>query len=103
MFRDLGYGVVFGPDISEGLAKEREYNEVVLVGRLCDALKRINKTVPDGAIDEAVRKVLRTESQEVIENNRAFHRLVTNGINVQYKRADGGIKDDVVWLFDFKT
>jgi type I restriction enzyme, R subunit len=82
MLRGLGYGIVFGPDISEGVAKEREYSEVVLAGRLRDALGRINKNVPAGAIDEAVRRVIRTDSQEVTENNRAFHRLVTNGINV---------------------
>ncbi len=86
MLRGLGYGIVFGPDISEGIAKEREYNEVVLTGRLRDALRRINKTVPETAIDEAFRRVIRTDSQEVVENNRAFHKLVTNGINVQYKK-----------------
>ena len=35
-------------------------------------------------------------------NNQLFHRLVTDGVNVQYKRADGTVKDSKVWLFDFK-
>jgi type I restriction enzyme R subunit len=103
MLRDRGYGIVYGPDISEGgLAEERKYGEVVLVGRLRDALRRINKSIPDGAIDEAVKKVLRTESQDPVVNNQLFHRLVTNGVNVQYKRADGSVKDELVWLFDFQ-
>jgi type I restriction enzyme R subunit len=103
MLRDLGYGLCYGPDISEGgVAEERKYNEVVLVSRLRDALRRINKSIPDGAIDEAIKKVLRTESQDLVVNNQLFHRLVANGINVQYKRADGSIKDELVWLFDFK-
>jgi type I restriction enzyme R subunit len=103
MLRDLGYGVVYGPDISEGgVAEERKYSEVVLVGRLRDALRRINKSIPDGAIDEAVKKVLRTESQDLVVNNQLFHNLVTRGINVQYKRVDGSIKDELVWLFDFQ-
>ena len=84
------------------VAEERKYSEVVLVGRLRDALRRINKSIPDGAIDEAVKKVLRTESQDLVVNNQLFHRLVTNGIPVQYKRADGSIKDELVWLFDFQ-
>lgn len=54
MLRDLGYGVVYGPDISEGgLAPERKYGEIVLVGRLREALKRINRFIPDSAIEEA--------------------------------------------------
>ena len=104
MLRELGYGVVYGPDISEGgLAEERKYSEVVLVGRVKNALRRINKSIPVGAIDEAVKKVLRTESQDLVVNNQLFHRLVTGGVNVEYKKADGSIKDEVVWLFDFQN
>ncbi|MDT8782555.1 MAG: type I restriction endonuclease subunit R [Candidatus Bathyarchaeota archaeon] len=102
MFRKLGYDIVYGPDISEGgLSEERKYHEVVLVNRLQLALRRINRSVPDSAIDEAVRKVLRAESQNLVSNNQDFHRLVTNGVNIQYKRADGTIKNELVWLFDF--
>jgi type I restriction enzyme R subunit len=103
MLGDLGYGVLYGPDISEGgMAEERKYGEVVLAGRLRDALRRINKSIPETAIDEAVKKVLRTESQEPVANNQLFHKLVTDGVDVQYKREDGSIKDSKVWLFDFK-
>src|ERR1039457_7258542 len=93
LLKDLGYVVVYGPEISEGgVAEERKYGEVVLVGRLRDALKRINKSIPDGALDEAVKKVLRTESQDPVVNNQLFHKLVPSGVNVEYKRADGSIK-----------
>jgi type I restriction enzyme R subunit len=84
------------------MAEERKYGEVVLAGRLRDALRRINKSIPETAIDEAVKKVLRTESQEPVANNQLFHKLVTDGVDVQYKREDGSIKDSKVWLFDFK-
>jgi type I restriction enzyme R subunit len=99
---DLGYDVVFGPDISEGSSsEERKYTEVVLVHRLRSALRRINKSIPDSAIEEAVKKVLRTDSQDFIVNNQLFHKLIFSGVPVQYKRADGSIKDELVWLFDF--
>jgi type I restriction enzyme R subunit len=102
MLRDLGYDVVYGPDISEGgPAEERKYSEVVLTDRLRKALKRINKSIPYEAIDEAVKKILRTETQNPVVNNQDFHRLVVNGVPVQYKRPDGGIKDELVWLVDF--
>jgi type I restriction enzyme R subunit len=102
LFNSLGYCRVYGPDISEGgVAEERKYGEVVLVGRLRDALRRINKSIPDGALDEAVKKVLRTESQDPVVNNQLFHRLVANGVPVEFKRSDGTVKDELVWLFDF--
>jgi type I restriction enzyme R subunit len=104
MLRGLGYNVVYGPDISEGgLWEERKYNEVVLVKRLREALKRINKGVPEDAVDEAVRRVLRTASQSLVADNQEFHRLVVNGVPVQYKRKDGSIKDELVWLFDYNN
>ena len=104
MLDSLGYVRVYGPDISEGgCSPERTFSEVVLVGRLHDALKRINRFIPNDAIDEAVKKVLRSESQNLVENNQSFHRLITSGVNVQYKRADGSVKDDIVWLFDTKN
>ena len=102
LLRNLGYCVIYGPDISEGgLAEERKYGEVVLVSRLRSALRLINKGIPDVAIDEAVKKVLRTESQDQVVNNQDFHRLVANGIPVQFKRSDGTVKDELVWLFNF--
>ena len=102
LLRDLGYGVVYGPDISEGgLAVERKYGEVVLVGRLRDALRRINRGVPDSAIEEAVKKIVRTDSQELVINNQFFHKLVTDGVPVQYKRQDGSVKEEPLMLFDF--
>ena len=104
MLRELGYDVVYGPDISEGgPAEERKYNEVVLINRLRNALKRINKSIPDDAIDEAIKKVLRTESQNPVVNNQDFHKSVVNGISVQFRRKDGSIKDELVWLFDFNN
>lgn len=102
MLRDLGYGLCYGPDISEGgPAEERKYSEVVLVSRLRGALRRINRSIPDIAIDEAVKKVLRTDRQDLVVNNQLFHKLVSSGVPVQYKRADESIKDELVWLFDF--
>lgn len=70
MLKALGYSVVYGPDISEGgIAEERKYSEVVLVSRLHEALKRINRSIPNVAIDEAVKRVLRTENQDLVANN----------------------------------
>jgi len=73
----------------------------VLANRLRSAFSLLNPNVPESALDEALRKVTRTETPSLVENNRRFHRLLTDGVDVEYRRADGSIAGDKVWLFDF--
>jgi len=96
-----GYTVAHGPEISEGDQKEREYTEVVLQGRLSDAIDRLNPTIPVEARGEAVKKIMRTVSVNLMENNQAFHRMFTDGIDVKFSIGDGKTKTDKVWLVDF--
>ncbi len=104
ILKELGYTIIYGPDISEGgISEERKYNEVVLVQRLRDALEKINRDVPKEAIGEAIKKVTRTDSQNQIVNNQHFHRMIFNGVDVEYKKKNGDIKNDKVWLFDFSN
>ncbi|MDG7041208.1 MAG: type I restriction endonuclease subunit R [Nitrososphaerota archaeon] len=99
---DLGYSIKFGPDISPGgLYKEREYSEVVLASRLKERLRIINPSLPEDAIEEAFSKIVKQESQDMIFNNRSFHNLLVNGIDVQYKQADGSIRHDKAFMMDF--
>src|SRR6266852_2716012 len=104
-FEELGYAVVHGPDIAPGeLFAEREsYGDVVLVKRLRAALARINPQVPPAAIEEAVRRVLHPETASLVENNRRFHQMLAEGVNVEYQRPDGSgsIAGDQVYLIDF--
>jgi type I restriction enzyme R subunit len=99
----LGYEYTFGPDIAcDGPRPERtSYADVVLDGRVRSALVRINPQVPADAIDEAIRKVTRTESPSLIENNRRFHQILTEGVPVEYTNAEGRIVHDAVRLIDF--
>ncbi|MBE2269343.1 MAG: type I restriction endonuclease subunit R [Anaerolinea sp.] len=103
----LGYTTRFGGDIAPGepAAERADYREVVLLEPLRSALAKINKHIPAsvraGALDEAIRKATRTESQNPIANNHAFHRLLTEGVDVSY-RLGGQIKHDKVWLVDFE-
>jgi type I restriction enzyme R subunit len=102
-FGELGYAVGHGPDLAPGeAAVERDsLGEVVLVGRLREALRRLNPKVPDEAREEALRKVLRVGTPSLIQTNRAFHKMLRDGVDVEYARPDGGIKHDKVWLVDF--
>lgn len=98
---EQGYEVLFGPDISEGEKKEREYTEVILQSRLRKAVDAINSGIPADARDEAVKKVLRTFSISPMENNESFHRMLTEGIDVKFSVGDGKARTDKVWLIDF--
>jgi type I restriction enzyme R subunit len=98
-----GYSIATGPDIaSDGASPERQsYADVVLVDRLRQALGNLNPAIPVEAIEEAVRTLLRTESASLVESNARFHRFVCEGIDVEYRRADGSVKGDKVRLFDW--
>jgi type I restriction enzyme R subunit len=101
----LGYTSIFGPDIApEEPAAEREsFQEIILSRRLHDALSRLNLSIPADALEEALRKVTRQESPSLMANNRAFHRLLIDGVPVEYQREDGSIAGDHARLVDFEN
>ena len=75
-FRGLGYEYAHGPSIApDGDAPERaDYGQIVLLRRLQDALRRINPGMPDEVIEDAIRQVTRTDSPDLIVNDRALRR-----------------------------
>ena len=101
--KDMGYTIVFGNDIApdEPAAERENYGEVILSRRLKDALRRINPSVPAEALEDAFRKVTRPSSPSLVGNNRSFHKMLADGIEVEY-RHEGRIKGDKVWLVDFE-
>jgi type I restriction enzyme R subunit len=102
-FEALGYTVQFGPEMAPGelLAERGSYQEVVLEHRLAEAIIRLNPHLPPEAHEEALRKVLRPEAPSLVANNRRFHRMLVDGVNVEYRRKDGSIAGDQVRLIDF--
>jgi type I restriction enzyme R subunit len=102
-FGALGYSVVAGPSIAPGepSAERASYADVVLEGRLREALQRLNASAPAEAIDEAFRKLTRISSPQPIDANHELHYYLVNGVNVEYLRADGTIGYDPVRVLDF--
>jgi type I restriction enzyme R subunit len=96
-----GYVILYGPDLLEGASPERGYSEVVLKNRLRAAIDRINPRIPEEAREEAFKKALRTQALTVIDNNEAFHHLLTEGVDVKFSVGDGKSRTDKVWLVDF--
>ena len=98
-----GWEVVHGSEIAPGEpgAEREDYREVVLAGRLRSALARLNPTLPADALDEAFKVLLRPESQVVMSENWRAYELITQGVPVQYRDADGEIRDTRVHVIDW--
>ena len=100
---ELGYTHAFGPDIAyDGETPERkgkDYKDVILEERVKEALFRINKGIPRGALEDAFRQVITFNSPSLVENNCYFHRLMTEGIEVSFKEEDL-IRTKRVYLID---
>jgi len=104
MFKEQGYNVLNGLEISPGGSKqEREnFKEVVLKQRLLEAAGKINPEIPKDVLEEAVKKVLRVSSQNQILDNEQFHKLLIEGVPVSFRRGQE-IKHDFVNLIDFEN
>ncbi|MCF1710436.1 type I restriction endonuclease subunit R [Tabrizicola sp. J26] len=99
----LGYAIATDTEIGpDGTAPEREaYADVVLVRRLTAAIKRLNPAIPAEAHSDALRKVLATEKPSLVEENRRLHKLMVEGVDVEFYSEDGTIRGDKVRLIDF--
>ncbi len=102
ILQDIGYQVRFGPEIAcDGRNSERNsYQDTILEGRLNFALIRLNPTIPKEAIEDAFRKIHKIRSPDLIFNNRSFHKMLVEGIEVKYQ-YEGHQKGDLVQLLDF--
>lgn len=102
-FADLGYAVIGGPSIAPGepAAERRSYAEVVLEGRLREALAGLNPGVSAEGLEEAFRKLTRISSPQPLDGNHELHHYLVNGVSVEYVRPDGSIGYDPVRVLDF--
>ena len=99
-----GYHYIYAPDIApDSESPERQsFEDVLLKERLRAAVGRINHTIPADVREEAVKQVLRLGSPELVANNENFHRMLTEGINVNYQK-NGYTRGDLAWLIDFEN
>jgi type I restriction enzyme, R subunit len=100
---ELGYTRVHGPEIASGepAGERADYGAVVLEGRLRDALGRLNPDLPPEALNDALRQVLRIDGASIVARNEAFHRMLVDGVNVEYRRPEGSIAGAQARLIDF--
>ena len=102
--KTLGYAVRSGAEIAPGEpgAERTDYGQVLLERRLRNALAALNPDVPAAALDEALRIVTQPQHPSLIANNRAFHRMLVDGVEVECLRPDGSLAGDRVRLVDFE-
>ncbi|PWU08800.1 MAG: hypothetical protein C5B50_28855 [Verrucomicrobia bacterium] len=90
-FESLGYASLRGGEIlpDSPQAERASYSEVVLKDRLREALRKLNPTVPEEGLDEALRVITTSAHPSMLANNRAFQRVLVEGISVECVGASG--------------
>lgn len=97
LFRnDLGYEYAYGPDI------ERDFYSPLYEEILIDSLYRLNRELPDDAIQDALFKLKNFENGELVQKNTVFMDYLQNGIPVRYL-VGGEERSSIVYLVDYKN
>lgn len=104
LLEKAGYQYIYAPDIAPDSAtpERQSFEEVLLLDCLQTAVGRINPKMPADVREDAIKQIQRLNSPELITNNEAFHRMLTEGIKVSYQK-DGNERGDYVWLIDYKN
>ena len=100
---NLGWDTAQGADIAPGTfdAEREDYDQVVLHQRLVDVISRLNPDLPYTAQDDALRKLTRPEGATLETRNRSFHRMLVDGVTVEYRDPDGSIRGAQAKVADF--
>ncbi len=97
--------MLHGPDIAAGEPgaerSDPNYRDVLLERRLRQALVRLNPDLPPEALEDAYRKLTRVDAPSLVERNRAVHRMLVDGVTVEYRRKDGSIAGAQARVIDF--
>ncbi|WP_151779573.1 type I restriction endonuclease subunit R [Acinetobacter bereziniae] len=97
----LGYTYVYGPDIESKSAHPlRSYKKVILESKVIESLQRLNPQLSEDKCIEALKQINNLQSQEMLSNNQAFHRLLTEGIKLEVSKH-GNTQGELAWLIDF--
>jgi type I restriction enzyme R subunit len=100
-----GWQIRSGAEIAPGeaAAERDDYGQVVLAQRLSDALAQLNPALPVEALEDAFRKLTRPEGADLIVRNRALHRLLVDGVTVEYRDAAGDMRGAQARVIDFEN
>ena len=97
---DLGWEVLYGPDISDG-GERNDHSQVVLDRRLRDALTRLNPDLPAAALQDAQRRLTHPEGATLEARNRSFHQMLVDGVTVEYGTDEGAVRSVQATILGF--
>lgn len=95
LFQNMGYHHVYGPKI------ERDFYSPLYDEELIAALYKLNPSMPDAAIQDALYKLKNFENAELVQKNELFMNYLQNGIEVKYFVNDEECSG-LVYLLDYK-
>ena len=100
----MGWAVLQGPDIAPDTpnAERSSYGDVILTQRIRDALTRLNPNLPAPTLEDVYRRLTRPEGATLAARNRAFHRMLVNGVTVEYREETGAIRGAQAQVIDFQ-
>ncbi len=103
--KSVGWTVKNGAEIAPGalFAERDEYDQVLLVKRLREALVRLNPELTHEAVEDAFRKLTHPEGADLVSRNHSTHRMIVEGVTIEYRHDDGSIRGAQVRVIDFET
>ncbi len=103
-FKDQGYQTLYGEQINpEGPSPERvSFADVILIGRLRDALNKLNPTLDDDTIAGVIKKIMQSDTPSLIEENRRLHHMLVDGVDIEVTDSSGEIRGDKARIIDFE-
>ncbi len=104
-FQSIGYDYACGYDIAPDAdnPERSDYRQVILHDRLLSCLQQFNPHIPVATLEQVALQIAKPETPILINNNKAFHRLLLEGVKVEFKDSSGKEKTDYVQLVDFSN
>ncbi|WP_151709368.1 type I restriction endonuclease subunit R [Acinetobacter brisouii] len=101
-FAENGWEVVHGIDIAPDSSNpvRKDYKQILLEADIQAAFERLNPHLPTSCFEQVLQKLNQPESLDLVTNNRAFHRMLLEGVPVTYKKQDDWVHDHA-FLVDF--
>ena len=99
----LGWRVAHGPDIGADTAnaERNDYEQAILDARLRSVVAELNPSLPSDALEDALLRLIRPAGATLEARNRNFHRILVDGVTVEYVAANGAVRGALVHVVNF--
>ena len=96
---ELEWQAGHGPDFAPGFGERDTWNDIVLRGRLRNAVRNLNPDVPEEYLDQAIGEVITPKSQSAIAENRRIHQILVEGYRgIEYIDHEGNVQNPTIYF-----